>query len=172
MYHDVLESFRISCVYFNDGITMEGESQNPPTTQQIISEIKHKGLQTIQRIDKENDIWMTLDKSEPVLQYQQNEFGTFIPIQYKVQEPIRDEIKMNMDRLHSEFNDIIQYEINRATIQFNSQLLQADLSPSWNYKYPLETDRVEKIKDIIQSEKIRALEVYQKIYTDNEKSKK
>ena len=128
-------------------------------------------MQTIQRIDKENDIWMTMDKSEPVLTYQQNDFGTFIPIEYRVIEPLSDEIKMNMDRLNSEFRDIIQYEINRATIQFDSQLIQAELVPSWKYEYPLE-DRMGKINDIIESEKARALEVYEKRYTDNEKNKK
>ncbi len=164
------EKRRSNIVYFNDGITMEGDSQNPPTTQQIISEIKYQGLQSIQRIDKENDIWMTLDKAEPVLLYKQNESGTFIPVEYRVSESIPDKITMNMDRLHSEFNDIIQYEISRATIQFDSQLIQAEIGPSFSYEYSLEGDRIDNIQSSLKSEKLRALEVYEKLYSDNEKS--
>jgi len=165
------EKRRSNIVYFNDGITMEGNSQNPPTTQQIISEIKYKGLQNIQRIDKVNDIWMTLDEAEPVLTYKQNEFGSFTPVQYKIQESIPDELGMNMGKYHSEFKNLVKYEQKRATAQFDSQDIQSVLTPSWNYEYPLEVDRLEKIKHVLESEKIRSLVILENTYTANEKPK-
>ncbi len=160
---------RLSVTYLDGGIGTEITSLNI-VEKKIISKIKYHDLQSIQRIDKENDIWMTLDKSEPVLLYKQNESGTFIPIEYRVSEPIPDKITMNMDRLHSEFNDIIQYEISRATIQFDSQLIQAEIGPSFSYEYSLEGDRIDKINHVIELEKLRALEVYEKSYADSEKS--
>jgi len=157
-------------LYFNDGITLEGDSQNPPVTIQITSEIKYNGLQTIQRIDKENDIWMTLDKSEPVLKYQQNDFGTFIPIEYRITESTSDEFRTNPDRLHSEFKELIIKEQNKAARYFDFQSCLKELPDSFSYDYP-ETDRMDKISDDIESEKKRALESLDEIYQDNEKTK-
>jgi len=105
-------------LYFNDGLDIVGDSLNPATIQQIVSEIKYKGLQTIQRVDKEHDIWLAMDKSEPVLLYQQNSFGTFIPIEYRTFVPESDELVTIMDREHSEFYKLLDYETKRAIEQF------------------------------------------------------
>lgn len=118
---------RSNILYFNDGITLEGESKNPPTIQYIISEIKYKGLQTVQRIDKEHDIWQSMDKSEPVRLYQQNDFGTFIPIEYRTFDVIPDIIRTYTDRGHSEFYRFLDYEIKRATEIFDSRIIQKEL---------------------------------------------
>jgi len=131
-------------LYFNDGITLEGESLNPDVVQQIPSEIKYKGLQTVQRIDKVNDVWMTLDKSEPVLTYQQNSHGTFIPIEYRITESTPSDARTNPDRLHSEFKNLITYEQKRATEIFDSNLIQGELPISWSYDYPQDTERIDE----------------------------
>jgi hypothetical protein len=143
-------------LYFNDGITLEGDSQNPPTVQQIISDIKYKGLQTIQRIDKENDVWITLDKSEPVSHYLRNGHGTFIPLEYRQVDPSYDEVQMNMDRLNSNFNDIKQYETKRATKIFDSQLIQGEDPTSWSYVYPPQVDRMLELQQELNDEAVRA----------------
>lgn len=157
-------------LYFNDGITLEGDSQNPPVTKEIISEIKYKGLQTIQRIDKENNIWMTLDEKEPVALYKQNDHGTFIPLEIKMYDfrPI-DAMTSNPDRLHSEFPNLIKYEENRAIEYFDSTLLVSELGESWSYDYTT-IERMDKINDDIELEKIRILEVYEQLFTDYEKT--
>jgi hypothetical protein len=163
------QSRKNQILYFNDGLELEGKSQNPPVVHQIISDIKYKGLQTIQRIDKVNDIWMTLDKSEPVLRYMQNDHGTFIPIEYRITESIPDKITTNMDRLHSEFSRIITYEQNRALLTFDSSLLVSELGPSSSYDYTT-TDRIDKIRDAIELEKIRVQKYYEQSFTDYEKT--
>ena len=161
---------KFQMLYFNDGITLEGDSQNPPVTKEIISEIKYKGLQTVQRIDKENDIWMTLDKSEPVVTYQQNDHGSFFPLEYRVFEKIADDLRTNPDRLHSEFIKSIKFEQTRAIQYFDSALYLGQLPDSWSHDWT-ETDRMDEISDKVELEKIRALETYDKTYQDNEKSK-
>jgi len=145
-------------LYFNDGITVLGDSQNPPMVQQTISEIKYKGLQTIQRIDKENDIWMSMDKSEPVLLYQQNDHGTFIPLEYRIFEKTADKITTNIDRLHSEFGIKIEYEQQRAILTFDARLIDGVEVPSWTYVYPLETQRADDVvlQQAIKDEAARA----------------
>jgi len=156
-------------LYFNDGITLEGDSQNPPVTHEIISEIKYKGLQTIQRIDKENDIWITLDKSEPVLKYQQNDHGSFNPIEYRVFEKTPDAMTSNPDRLHSEFIKSIKFEQKRALQYFDSALYLGQLDPSWGHHWK-ETDRMTEIIDDIEAETKRTQEVFEESYPDYEKT--
>jgi hypothetical protein len=163
------QSRKNQILYFNDGLELEGESQNPPVVHQIISDIKYKGLQTIQRIDKVNDIWMTLDKSEPVLTYQQNDFGTFFPIEYRVFEKTPDVMTSNPDRLHSEFIKSIKFEQTRAVQYFDSALYLGQLDPAWSHDWT-ETDRIDKNRDSIELEKIRVLEVYEQMFPDYEKT--
>jgi hypothetical protein len=160
---------RSSVLYFNDGITVHGESLNPPLTQEIISKIKYKGLQTIQRIDKVQDIWITLDEKEPVLLYQQNSFGTFFPIENRVFEAIPDKLTTNIDRLHSEFDTLKEFEILRAVQQFDSTQIVSVLEASWNYDYPIPTNRIELINHLIESEKIRTLKFMESEYKNHKK---
>lgn len=121
---------RSNILYFNDGITLQGDSQNPPLTQEILSNIKYKGLQTIQRIDKEQDIWITLDDDEPVSKYQQNSFGTFFPIEWKKDIIPKDKLVTLIAREHSKFYKIIDYETKRAVKQFDSSTIQSTLDDS------------------------------------------
>ena len=160
---------RSQVTYLNDGIEINGESLNPPVHKQIISEIKHQGLQTVERIDKENDIWMSLDHKEPVLLYQQNLVGTFIPIEYRIFEKVADPVRTVMEREHSYFNDIVKYEQLRALEQFDASLLQKEIGPSFSYEYPLPYDRLEKLWNIIESERIRAQQTIEIKYTHDER---
>lgn len=160
---------RSSVLYFNDGITVHGESLNPPLTQEIMSKIKYKGLQIIQRIDKVQDIWITLDEKEPVLLYQQNSFGTFFPIENRVFEDIPDKLTTNIDRLHSEFDTLKEFEILRAVQQFDSTQIVSVLEASWNYDYPIPTNRIELIDHLIESEKLRTLQVMESEYKNHKK---
>jgi len=160
---------RSSVLYFNDGLTFYGESQNPPLTKEIISKIKYKGLQTIQRIDKAQDIWITLDENEPVLKYQQNDFGTFIPIENRIFEKIADPLTSNIDRLHSEFDTLMQYERMRATGVFDSSLIISEQPTSWKYDYPIEDNRIESIRDTLELEKIRTAHIMDMIYKNHKK---
>jgi len=160
---------RSSILYFNDGITFFGESLNPPLTKEIVSKIKYKGLQTIQRIDKVNDIWITLDEKEPVLKYQQNQHGTFIPIENRNFDSPQDKITTHIDRLHSEFYLLVEHEIRNAITQFDSTLIQSHIGDSWNYDYPKYTDRIENIKDKLELEKIRTAYVMELEYKNHKK---
>ena len=160
---------RSSVLYFNDGVTVFGESLNPPFTKEIISKIKYKGLQTIERIDKAQDIWITLDKEEPVLLYQQNEHGSFNPIEYRVFEKEPDAMTTNIDRLHSEFDSLREFEILRAVKQFDSTQIVSVLEASWNYDYPIPTNRTELIQHIIESEKVRTSHVMDFYYKNHKK---
>ena len=54
---------------------------------------------------------------------------------------------------------------------FDSKLIQGELPPSFAYDYPINPDRIDKIKHIIEVEKIRAISVFEKTYTVNEKSR-
>jgi len=157
-------------LYFNDGITLEGDSQNPPVTQEIISEIKYKGLQTIQRIDKENNIWMTLDDDEPVELYKQNDFGSFTALKIKTYDfRTPDTFTTNPHRLHSDFPNLIIFEQNRAMKIYNSTQHISEPTSSWSYDYTV-TDRMEEIYDDIEKEKILALENYEKMFTEYERT--
>ena len=109
---------RTNILYFNDGLELDGDSTNPPTLMEITSPLKYKGLQTVQRIDKVLDTWMTLDMEEPVLVYQMNSFGTFIPIDWRTFEKISDAPTGVMDRYHSDFGEMKQYEQTRAEYVF------------------------------------------------------
>jgi len=159
---------RSNILYFNDGMTVYGESLNPPFTKQIISEIKYKGLQTIQRIDKVQDIWITLDEKEPVSLYQQNDHGTFIALEYRIFEKIPDKLTTNIDRLHSEFVKLKQFEISRATNHFDSSKIVSELPTFLIYNY-IQVDMVENINDNIESEKIRTLDVRDLVYKNHKK---
>lgn len=143
-------------LYFNDGLDITGESQNPPTVKQIISEIKYKGLQTIQRIDKENNIWMSMDKSEPVFLYKQNDHGSFNPIVYRTFDAIPDKMTTNIDRLHSEFSKLIEYEQNRAVEEFDSTLLVSELPASWKYDYSVKSTTDAELDESLKEEAQRA----------------
>ncbi len=160
---------RSSVLYFNDGVTVYGESLNPPLTKEITSKIKYKGLQTIQRIDKAQDIWITLDEKEPVLKYQQNNVGSFFPIEYRVFEKEPDVMTTNIDRLHSEFDSLREFEILRAVKQFDSTQIVSVLEASWNYDYPIPTNRTELVQHIIESEKIRTSHVMDFYYKNHKK---
>jgi len=160
---------RSNILYFNDGLDITGPSLNPPLTKEIISKIKYKGLQTIQRIDKAQDIWITLDEKEPVLKYQQNDHGTFLPIEYRTFEKIPDTLTTNIDRLHSEFDTLREFEILRAVQQFDSTQIVSVLEASWNYDYPFPTNRTELIQHIIESEKLRTLDVKDMVYKNHKK---
>ena len=85
---------------------------------EITSPLKYKGVQPVQRVDKVLNTWMTLDAEEPVLVYQMNSFGTFIPIEWRTFEKHTDIPSNVMDRYHSEFGKIIQYEQTRAESVF------------------------------------------------------
>lgn len=152
--------------YINDGIIVQGTSMNPPKQQQIPSEIKYNGLQTIQRIDKINDIWITLDKQEPVLYYQQNSFGTFIPVERRTFEPTQDENSYVMTRMHSEFNEIKLYEQRRGAIIFDSELIQGTVGPSYEMQYAdsVGIPRMDKLTELMDSEKKRAQVVFSENY--------
>ena len=143
-------------IYFNDGLHITGDSLNPPTVQQIMSQIKYKGLQTVQLIDKEQDIWQSMDKLEPVLLYKQNDHGTFIPIEFRTFESTPSDARTNPDRLHSEFKNIITYEIKRATKIFDSSLFVSEGKPSWSYVYPPQVDRMEELQKALKVEVERA----------------
>jgi len=164
------ESRKNQISYFNDGLDITGESLNPPVTQEIISDIKYNGLQTIQRIDKVNDVWVTLDKSEPVLTYQQNDHGTFIALEYRFFEKTPDVMTSNPDRLHSEFIKSIKFEQKRAVQYFDSALYLGQLDPAWSHHWK-ETDRMVENKDAIEAETKRTQEVYEESYPDYEKAK-
>lgn len=105
---------RTNILYFNDGIDVTGESLNPPVQKVILSDIPHQGLQTVERVDKAEDIWMTLDENEPVSLYQQNSFGTFLPLEWKETEKLMDNNSSIMNRDHSYFDLLVQVEQKRA----------------------------------------------------------
>ena len=153
-------------MYFNDGLYFSGESLNPPVTAEILSEIKYKGLQTIQRIDRANDIWRTVDEKEPIEQYQRNEFGTFIPLLWREFDTIQDKKVQGMDRYHSGFGKIIEDEKLRAVAIFDSELIQGNIGNTFAYEFPEIKERTHKISELIEFEKIRAEKVYQMTYVE------
>ena len=97
--------------YLNDGFSFEGTSYNPPT---IAKGIIDKGYQVdLIRIDKKNNLWVSND-----IVYKLNDFGTFIRITpYKV--ILSPEPPVNvMERNHSDFNKLKEYEKNRVELEF------------------------------------------------------
>ena len=88
---------------------------------EITSPLKYKGVQTVQRVDKVLDTWMTLDKEEPVLVYQMNSFGTFIPVEWRTSEKTPDAQNSVMERNHSGFTQMILDEQKRANTVFSEK---------------------------------------------------
>jgi len=156
---------RTNILYFNDGLELDGDSTNPPIQIEITSPLKYKGLQTVQRVDKALDTWMTLDEKEPVLVYQMNSFGTFIPIEWRTVVETPDEITNTMQREHSEFASIIQSENNKALDIFDSSLIQGITPDSFAHKYTQSLDRTSQLSEIINYEIKRANDVISEKYT-------
>lgn len=156
---------RTNILYFNDGIDLDGDSQNPPLTMEITSPVKYKGMQTIQRVDKVNDTWMTLDDDEPVSLYQRNSFGTFNPIEWRTLEGTSDEMSEIMNRYHSEFSRFVESEYVRALDVFDSSLIQGTVTPSFAYEFPHITDRHSQLAELIDYEIKRAEFVFSEKYT-------
>jgi len=161
---------RSNILYFNDGLYFNGPSINPPVTLQIPSEIKYKGLQVIERIDKANDIWITQDENEPIETYQRNSVGAFLPLEWRTFEIVDDSIGNVIDRHHSSFAEIIQEEQIRAVSIFDSELIQSTITPAFSYVYPEENERMYEISNLIEFEKIRATEIYFLKYEDKERN--
>ena len=108
--------------HINDGLDIVGESLNPPDELMIASSDKHKrGLIQVFQIDRWNDIWTDSDG----IKYQRNDFGTFIKIsESNYDRPDDGEWKV-MNRYHSSFDDLIQYEELRGKFNYwNSDLIQ------------------------------------------------
>jgi len=157
---------RSNLLYFNDGLYFSGASLNPPVTMQIPSEIKYNGLQTLERIDKVNDIWKSIDELEPIEKYQRNTSGTLVPILWREFTPIDDEIRNGMDRYHSEFGKMKQDEQIRAVAIFDSELIQGTIGNTFAHVFPDPEERVNEISELIEFEKIRAEKTYQMTYVD------
>ncbi len=157
---------RNNLLYFNDGLYFSGASLNPPVTMQIPSEIKYKGLQVIERIDKATDTWITVDEKEPIEKYQRNSLGAFIPIQWREFTPLEDEVRMGMDRYHSEFDKIKQEQQIRAVAIFDSELIQESVGASFAYEFPETKERTYEISELIEFEKLRASEIFFMLFED------
>jgi len=130
---------RAHTTYFNEGVEIQGESLNPPTTIQIPSEQKGVGLITLQRVDKINDIWVPVDDADHqlmVLKYKKNSADTFIPIERKSFERFSDDIQKVMTRLNSNFALLQQDEIDRAVLVFDASKLESELPDSFAYDFP------------------------------------
>lgn len=160
---------RNNILYFNEGLDIDGESLNPPKQMEILSELKHNGLQTIERIDKANDIWMTLNPNEPIKTYQKNSHGSFFPLERNEIETSQDKIRTVMEREHSYFDAIKEYESIRALEIFDASLLETKIGNSFAYQYSDPQDRIKEIKEIIEYEKARALLVIEQNYTHDER---
>jgi len=103
------------------------------------------------------------------LKYQQNDHGSFNPIEYRVFEKTPDAMTSNPDRLHSEFIKSIKFEQKRALQYFDSALYLGQLDPSWGHHWK-ETDRMTEIIDDIEAETKRTQEVFEESYPDYEKT--
>jgi len=110
---------RNNILYFNEGIDVTGDSLNPLVQKTIPSKIKYKGLQTIERVDKVENIWRTLDENEPISLYHQDKWGTFFPLEWRETEAMPDKIVTTMDRDHSEFGKVIKLEQKRAQVTYD-----------------------------------------------------
>jgi len=110
---------RNNILYFNDGLNIDGPSLNPPKQKEILSQIKYKGLQTIERIDKINDIWVSTDINEPIALYQKNSLGSFVPYQWREYEKLMDNDGSIMYRDHSYFQMLVELERERAQITYD-----------------------------------------------------
>ncbi len=133
---ELIDQTRRNNIYtFNEGVKVLGDSLNPPMIQQMA--FGKYGLLNMTRIDKANDIWV----SEQGLNYTKNSFGTWIQSNPTEFERFSDHATTVMNRLNSNFQTIIDYEKNRATLIFDSEEIQSELGPSFAYTYPDKTDR-------------------------------
>jgi len=69
-----------------------------------------------------------------------------------------------IDRYHSEFYRIVEFETKRAVEKFDSRLIQGEIPTYFSYDYPPFEDRMVKINPIIEYEKRRALDTFEKNY--------
>lgn len=162
---------RTQITYLNDGFDVSGDSLNPLDTTMIAGTEKYEGLIKVTQIAKYSDIWVANDGRA----FEMNESGTFTLINQSIKDKI--DTRISLDRYNSEFSDYKETQVDKAVevlLEMCTTCLTSfvDFEDSFGYDYPPETDRIEKIKYSLELEKLRALEVFEKSYTDNEKSKK
>jgi len=160
---------RSQVTYFNDGIDVHGQSLLPPVQKAIISEIKSKGVQTIERIDRVNDIWMTLDADEPVKLYKRNSYDSFEPIEWKEVKKTQTELRDIMKRNDSYFSDFKLLEEKHAEYIFDSSKIQAVLGPSFGYDFPSAPIRLDSNNDTLKSEETRGEDEYALMYPNTQR---
>ena len=137
---------RSTVTYLNEGIDVVGGSYNKPPTEQILSEEKYGGLQTITRIDKFTGIW----ENEQGIKYTKNDYNTWKRITPYTFERINDSPTDVMTRTHSGFDELKEDEKQRAIqyvyITYPKLFVEATFAEIDNifaYDFPTEeTDRL------------------------------
>ncbi len=126
---------RSSIVYFNDGITVEGESQNTAPTHSIFKKTSNQQTENmifnLVRIDKVNDIW----KDQYGALYAKNYHDVWIQLTHPENLPREDPIMSVMNRYNSNFDDMIDHEQEIATLIFDSSKFVGVLDPSISAKF-------------------------------------
>ena len=141
--------------YLNEGFSVQGESLNEPKTVMVASKEKGVGLVELTLLDKRNNIWF----DDSGVKYYKNTFGSFLQESPEFVE--RDDPLVNViTRQNSNFEKIIEYEVNRAGKIFDSSELISKLPTSFAYVYP---ESHERITDEMRSEILDQEEIAKKI---------
>ena len=116
--------------YFNDGITVAGQSLNPPKTE-IVALGQSGTIQVVTQIDKKGDLWV----DEQGHQWTKNNHGTWIQLTKPDFQRHQDEISNVMTRDNSNFSLLVEYEKEKAMAIFDGASLQKELPDYFAYTY-------------------------------------
>jgi len=152
--------------FLNEGIETVGDSLNEP----LISHVtvskggafypQDRGVVELTLTSYKDNAW----QDEYGYMWSANNYGFYIvdSVPVPLREP--DVPWLSMNRMHSDFYKIQDYEVKRATeklLELCPDCLDSftDFNDSWTYELPEEYDRIKKISHLIDIEKIKAQKV-------------
>ncbi len=144
--------------YMNDGVLVTGQSMNAPLTQDVtVSKAgmlypQRDGTVELSLVDYKNDLWQ-----DPFgYMWTTNQYGPYLidDIPLPIQEP--DPIWQVMDRSNSHFDEMIQYEQARATLQYDASKSKSVPDDIVTVDYTEKINKSELRNQILLSEAARA----------------
>jgi len=117
--------------YLNDGISVQGDSLNPPKTERVLA--GQSGIiQMMTQTDRKNNLWV----DEYGYVWTQNQHDTWLQITRPEIQRHQDEVSNVMTRNNSNFIALVDYEIDRATKVFDGTMLQKEIPDSFANAFP------------------------------------
>lgn len=159
---------RNQITYLNDGFDISGDSLNPMNIKMIPGPEKYEGLIKVTKIEKYSNYWIAQDGRI----FESNDSEHF-EILYLPSAQRDDPNNTVMNRMHSNFAELKQYEIDMA-ITILDKLCSScndehfgEIFNTFAYEYPALTLRSDnsELQKLLVSENLRAQKILDDIYT-------